>query len=432
MVSDSWHLEAIITSSREGVGDSARRWVQRRALAVTVKLAPRMTRARRLLLGIGAGLCAGGAYVANTDVYQGPIGRFIRSLDAERAHRLAIDLARWRVAAPYLHRFAPLDDPLLRTTVWGLRFSNPIGLAAGFDKDAEAMYGLFAIGFGFVEVGSVTPEPQPGNEKPRVFRLSEDHAIINRYGFNSCGVEKVRERLSAYDSGGRNSDFVGILGVNIGRNKNTSDENAVSDYLLGLSQLGDLAEYVVINVSSPNTPGLRALQGKQQLRHLLQALIEERNQLMYRPPILLKIAPDLEWQDKVDIAEVATELQVDGLIVSNTTIRRDGLKSEHAKEPGGLSGKPLEALSTGLVSDMYSLTKGKIPIVGVGGVCDGQTAYAKIRAGASLVQVYTALVYDGPWLVPRIKQELAELLRKDGYSSIQEAVGADHRRSSAT
>lgn len=310
--------------------------------------------------------------------------------------------------------------------MWGIPFPNPVGLAAGFDKHAEAMRGLFAVGFGFVEVGSVTPRPQPGNDSPRVFRLVEDAAVINRYGFNSHGADIVAPRLYRYDNGGADTNRMGVLGINLGKNKDTPDERAVDDYVKGLKKMGDMAEYVVVNVSSPNTPGLRTLQGGQHLRSLLDPVLCVRDELMYRPPILLKIAPDLTDNELEEIARVAVELKLDGLVVCNTTVKREDLKSEWRDEKGGLSGRPLKKLSTEIVRKMYRLTGGAIPIVGVGGIENGQDAYDKIRAGASLVQLYTAMTFQGPWVVTRIKDQLDQLLERDGYKNVGDAVGADH------
>lgn len=383
---------------------------------------------RTLLAGLAATTAAAYTYAATTDIYAGPIGRRIQSLDPERAHELAISLARYNLAAPPRLPFTSRkpDPPILSSTVWGMRFANPIGLAAGFDKHAEAMPGLFAIGFGFVEVGSVTPEPQDGNARPRVFRLVEDAAVINRYGFNSHGSSVVRDRLYKYDMGGKQQHRMGVLGVNLGKNKETTEERAADDYVKGVRELGEFAEYIVVNVSSPNTPGLRQLQGRERLRMLLRPVLAARDGLVYRPPVLVKIAPDLTEAELVDVANVAMELHVDGLIVCNTTVRRDGLQSVLQGEKGGLSGRPLRKRSTEVVGKVYRLTKGTVPIVGVGGVESGRDAYDKIRAGASLVQLYTALAYQGPWLIPRIKRELATLLEEDGFGSVAEAVGADH------
>ncbi|NWX90462.1 PYRD dehydrogenase, partial [Nothoprocta pentlandii] len=338
------------------------------------------------------------------------------------------------------------------THVFGRHFRNPVGLAAGFDKHGEAVDGLYRMGFGFVEVGTVTPQPQEGNPKPRVFRLPEDEAIINRYGFNSHGHAAVQRRLCARLPVQHCLSEAGMpLGINLGKNRSSVD--AAADYVAGVRALGPLADYLVVNVSSPNTPGLRDLQGQAELRSLLSKVgaaagppllhagralarclslqvLAERDALPCerKPAVLVKIAPDLSAQDKRDIASVVCELGVDGLIVSNTTVSRPhGLRSQRRTEPGGLSGAPLRELSTQTVRDMYALTQGRVPIVGVGGVSSGRDALEKIRAGASLVQMYTALVYRGPPAVRAVKQELQELLREQGFDSVSAAVGADHR-----
>ena len=342
----------------------------------------------------------------------------LRLLDPETAHRLTI---RALALGPGLQT-RRADPPPLGQDLWGLHFPNPVGIAAGFDKDAEAVGPLFGLGLGFVEIGSVTPKPQPGNPRPRVFRLPEDGAVINRYGFNSQGLEAAERRLAAW----RGRLLPGPLGVNLGKNKESED--AAADYRLGAERLGPYADYLVINVSSPNTPGLRALQGKDSLSALIEAVMGALEKQEKRPPLLLKIAPDLTQADKEDIAAVALESGLSGLIVSNTTVERpDSLTGRHRAETGGLSGKPLFGPSTALLSELYGLTEGKLPLVGVGGIASAEDAYAKIRAGASLVQLYTALVYQGPGLIRRIKAGLLEALRRDGFSSIDEAIGADHR-----
>lgn len=311
------------------------------------------------------------------------------------------------------------EAPALRQSLWGLEFANPVGLAPGFDKNAEAIKGLINQGFGFLELGTVTPQPQAGNPTPRMFRLLRDEAVINRLGFNNKGLEVYCRNLRA-------APRTLPLGANIGKNKDT--EHAVDDYLTCLEAVAPLADYVTINISSPNTAGLRDLQGKYVLEKLLTALIAKRDSLPRRVPLLLKIAPDLLPQDKEDIAEVALEKGIDGLIISNTTIARPlTLQSRWRSEKGGLSGKPLFAPSTQVLAELYSLTQGKIPLIGVGGIGSGAEAYAKIRAGASLVQLYSALVYQGFGLVTRINRELAELLARDGFGSISEAVGTDTR-----
>ncbi|XP_076585885.1 dihydroorotate dehydrogenase (quinone), mitochondrial isoform X1 [Chaetodon auriga] len=348
-----------------------------------------------------------------------------RIVGAETAHVLAVKMIGLGLVP--LNRYK--DPASLEVNVLGLKFKNPIGIAAGFDKHGEAVDGLYKVGFGFVEVGTITPRPQEGNPKPRVFRLTADQAIINRYGFNSCGLADAQQRLKARGDAQQKQSKAGLpLGINLGKNKLSQDAGA--DYLEGVRVLGPLADYLVVNVSSPNTPGLRNLQGKAELHQLLQTVLKERDALQggSRPPVLVKIAPDLTAQDKQDIADVVTELRVDGLMVSNTTVSRpETLQDPHKSEVGGLSGQPLKDLSTNTVREMYNLTKGKVPIIGIGGVASGQDALDKIRAGASLVQLYTALTYQGPPVVTKIKRELEELLKEQGFSSVSEAVGADHR-----
>jgi len=342
--------------------------------------------------------------------------RLLRLLPAETAHRLTI---RSLAIAPvgWVGR-GQREDHILATRVFGLDFPNPIGVAAGFDKNAEAFAHMPEIGCGFAEIGSVTPRPQTGNPRPRLFRLTADQAIVNRLGFNNDGLEAVAARL-------RRTKRRGILGANLGKNKDSAD--AAADYVAGVKALAPLADYLVVNVSSPNTPGLRALQGREPLAELLAAVRDARGGI--RPPLLLKIAPDLTEADKSDIAEVALAGGVDGLIVSNTTIARPpGLASPLARETGGLSGRPLFAPSTAVLADMYRLTGGRLPLIGVGGIAGAADAYAKIRAGASLLQLYTGLVYHGPGLVERIKRGLAERLRADGFARLADAVGADHEK----
>ncbi|XP_049525910.1 dihydroorotate dehydrogenase (quinone), mitochondrial isoform X3 [Dermacentor silvarum] len=359
-------------------------------------------------------------------------------LDPERAHLLGVQVARLQLLRPQREP----DPDVLHTELLGLQLSNPIGLAAGFDKHAEGVPGAHDWGFGFVEVGSVTPLPQPGNPRPRVFRLTEDLAVVNRYGFNSVGHDQVWSSLHSSRAAWR-----GPVGINLGRNKESSD--AAADYVAGVHRFADLADYLVVNVSSPNTPGLRTLQGRHHLENLLLKMgptarahcvrppqvLEARDSLPRRLPVLVKIAPDLSDEEKADIAAVVINTkcvcpsQVDGLVVCNTTVSRpSSLRSEHRVQPGGLSGRPLGDLSTQTIADLYRLTKGSIPIVGVGGVFSGEDAYAKIRAGASAVQLYSALIYNGPPVVRTVKAQLAELLRKDGYVRIQDAVGADHKK----
>ena len=345
--------------------------------------------------------------------YAGPL---IRCLDAERAHNLAIRLLKTGLVPSQPKE----NDSCLQINVLGKVFPNPVGLAAGFDKDAEVSDAMLGQGFGFVEVGTLTPRPQPGNPKPRLFRLVEDKAVINRMGFNNQGHEPARKRLSERRR-------VGIVGVNLGKNKDSADSAA--DYEAGVTALGPYADYLVINISSPNTPGLRALQGKEPLMDLLRRTQQARRALNNPPPLLLKIAPDLTKEDLADIAEAAMEEKLDGLIVTNTTIARPkDLRSICREETGGLSGRPLFEPSNAVLGEMYRLTEGRILLIGSGGVASGRDAYMKIRQGASLVQVYTALIYQGTGLVTRIKRELAQLLRQDGFSSLSEAVGVNHRK----
>ncbi|XP_063990087.1 dihydroorotate dehydrogenase (quinone), mitochondrial [Diachasmimorpha longicaudata] len=360
-------------------------------------------------------------YQGNEKFYDEVVMPLVRLVDPEVAHNLAVTAAKYGLTPSQKFQ----DPPGLKTTLWGLNFHNPVGMAAGFDKQGEAVQGLTRMGFGFVEIGSVTPDPQPGNPKPRVFRLPEDKAVINRYGFNSDGHEVVYQRLKALRD---DSSFTGIIGVNLGKNK-TSDDS-INDYSSGIRKFSDVADYLVINVSSPNTQGLRDLQSKKNLEELLCRINEVRSSMDRKPPLLLKLAPDLtdsECQDIVEVIQKNTS-RVDGLILSNTTVSREHLKGESRGETGGLSGAPLTDKSTLLIADMYKRTKGKIPIVGVGGIFDGNDAYDKIKAGASLVQIYTSYAYHGPPIVQKIKRELDDLIARDGHSSIADAVGGGNKR----
>ena len=334
----------------------------------------------------------------------------LRLMPAETAHRATIALTR--AAGPLLPSPAP-DDPSLKVTAFGLSFPNPVGLAAGFDKDADIPDAMAKLGFGFVECGTVTPKPQKGNPQPRLFRLPQDEAVINRMGFNNHGMAAAEENLKARRG-------KGIVGINIGANKDSADR--IADYVQAFQRLSPLADYVTVNVSSPNTPGLRGLQNKEELSRLLGALTTARKNKM---PLLLKIAPDLDEAALDDIAAVVRDSGIDGLIVSNTTIARPALKSAHAVEAGGLSGAPLFQPSTEILRRMRRRLGNAVVLVGVGGISSGADAYEKIRAGATLVQLYTALVYQGPGLVTRIKQELAARLKRDGFSHIAQAVGKD-------
>jgi len=355
------------------------------------------------------------AFRRRPDIFSSIALPLLRLLPAETAHGVTLSLLKAGLAPGQ----RPIRNAMLASRHWGLDFPNPVGLAAGFDKNGEVSDAMLGQGFGFVEIGSVTPRPQPGNPKPRLFRLSDDKAVINRMGFNNLGLDAAAGNL-------RRRVARGIVGANLGKNKDTED--AAADYVLGVAALGPLADYLVINVSSPNTPGLRALQGRAPLEALIGRVREAGAKLPAPKPLLLKIAPDLTPDDRRDIAEVALETKLDGLIISNTTIERPAsLKAAQAGQTGGLSGAPLFAPSTALLSEMYQLTKGRLLLVGVGGIGSGKQAYAKIRAGASLLQLYSALVYQGPALVNEINLDLIRLLQKDGFAHIGDAVGADHR-----
>ena len=341
------------------------------------------------------------------------------SLSAETAHSLAISALALRLVPPQ----KPVADARLANHVFGLDFANPVGLAAGFDKNAAALPALQQQGFGFVECGTVTPLPQPGNPKPRMFRLEADYGVINRLGFNNDGLEGFVKNLA-------HAPRHIPIGANIGKNKDQQD--AVADYRTGLQKVYAHSDYVTINISSPNTAGLRDLQEKHRLAAVLDAMVETRAALQTeqckRVPLLLKIAPDLTAEDTADIAALLLEKGLDGCIISNTTIARpDTLKSANRKESGGLSGQPLRQMALEKLREVYRLTEGKIPLVGVGGIATGRDAYARIRAGASLVQLYSALAYEGFGIVTRINRELAALLEKDGFASIKDAIGAETR-----
>ena len=336
----------------------------------------------------------------------------LRKLDPEAAHRLAI---RGLALVP-LPQARP-EDPVLRTHLAGLDLPNPVGLAAGLDKNAEAMAGLSRLGFGFIECGSVTPRPQPGNPRPRLFRLEEDRAVINRMGFNNDGLEAFARRLEARPPGV-------VVGGNLGANKDTEDKAA--DYVAGLMRLEGKASYFTVNISSPNTPGLRALQGRAQLDDLLGRIDAARppRGSSGRVPVFLKIAPDLIADEIGMIVEASLAHGLDALIVSNTTLERPAdLQSPHAGEAGGLSGAPVRPFAEKALRAAAEAAQGRLPLIAVGGIETGADAYARIRMGAAAVQIYSALVYEGPGLVGRIKQDLAARLRADGFSSVSEAIG---------
>jgi dihydroorotate dehydrogenase len=337
----------------------------------------------------------------------------LRRLPPETAHALALRLAA------LVPRLPGAPRPRLRTRLAGLELPHPLGLAAGFDKDALAFAGLLRLGFASVEVGTVTPRPQPGNPPPRLFRLLEDRVLINRMGFNNAGLEAVAARLARRDR------RRGVVGVNIGVNRDSADP--IADYREGVQRLGPLADYLVVNVSSPNTPGLRDWQRPERLAPLLAALVAARDGAAgARPPLLLKLAPDLDLAQAAAIVEVALDCRIEGLVVANTTTARpDGLRSPHRHEAGGLSGAPLFEPSTRLLRQIAARVRGRLALVGVGGIDSAECAYAKIRAGASAVQLYTGLVYEGPGLVRRILDGLERLLDRDRLERLADAVGRD-------
>jgi dihydroorotate dehydrogenase len=354
------------------------------------------------------------------DLY--PIARtLLWQLPPEISHKVALWTLRVGLGRLITTAAARKSDaPALEQRLWGLHFPNPIGVAAGFDKDAFAPNAILNLGFGSVEIGTVTPHPQVGNQGPRLFRLDNDSAIINSMGFPSAGIDVVAKRLA------RRHKRRGILGVNLGKNRDTED--AVVDYAEGIRRMAPLADYLVVNVSSPNTPGLRDLQRREPLEALLRRLLMTRDETGVRPPLLVKIAPDLTTEERADIAAVAISTGIDGIVVANTTVARPvGLTSMNARERGGLSGRPLFDSSTELLSQMYQLTGGRIPLVGVGGVSSAEDAYAKIRSGASLVQLHTALIFTGMNLIAHLKNGLARLLQADGFTNISEAVGANYK-----
>jgi dihydroorotate dehydrogenase len=329
------------------------------------------------------------------------------ALDAETAHRLTVKALR------LMPPRRPPDFPSsLRSRVAGIDFPTPVGLAAGFDKDAEVPEQMLFLGFGFVEVGTLTPRPQEGNPKPRLFRLRKDRAVINRLGFNNGGQPAAYGRLQL------DMRLPGIIGVNVGANKDSEDR--IADYASGVRAMAQVADYLTINISSPNTPGLRGLQEKGALEELLAAVREVRS----KKPIFLKVAPDLMDGDPERIVRAAIDHGIDAIIVSNTTVSRPPLRSNHANEAGGLSGAPLKPLALGALRRFHSASGGEMPLIGVGGIASAEDAWERIRAGASLIQLYTAMVYEGPGVAARIARGLAHLLRREGFANIAEAVGS--------
>jgi dihydroorotate dehydrogenase len=335
----------------------------------------------------------------------------LHAMEPERAHELTL-AGLEHMPMP---RATP-DDRRLAVNIFGLHFSNPVGVAPGFDKDARVPAALHKLGFGFAEVGTLTPKAQEGNPRPRIFRLEEHEAVINRLGFNNGGHLRAHARLAARKT-------PGIIGVNIGANKESDDK--IADYVTGIAVFTDVADYLTINISSPNTPHLRKLQTRGKLDELLARCLEARERAAERPPVLVKIAPDLSLEDLDDITSVALARGADGLIVSNTTLARPGIESTRAQTIGGLSGKPLFALSTYMLAQTYQRVEGKIPLIGVGGIHSGETALAKIRAGATLVQLYTALIYQGPQLVTSIKEFLVDYLDRQSLPDLLSEIGKD-------
>lgn len=340
--------------------------------------------------------------------------RALHLLDPETAHGVALKALNMGLAG----RSGPVTSRRLRTSLAGLDLPNPIGVAAGFDKNALAVDAVLQTGFGFCEIGAVTPRPQPGNPKPRLFRLSADQAAINRFGFNNQGMEQIRKNLSKHR---RN----GIVGVNLGANKDTPDK--AEDFIAVLRAFYGLVDFATINVSSPNTESLRDLQGRTALEDLLNRVLEARSALPRQVPVFLKIAPDLTDIDLTDISEICLAHGVDAIIATNTTTSREGLTSPAAQEAGGLSGAPLFEKSTAILAALYTKTRGRIPLIGAGGIASAEDAYAKIRAGASLVQLYTAMVYHGVGLGAEIAKGLDRLMARDGFENVADVIGIDSK-----
>ena len=342
--------------------------------------------------------------------------KILKFFPPELAHSITINALK-----QFKYNLNSVDDPILYQHLIGLDFPNPLGLAAGFDKNAEVVKSMFSLGFGFVEVGTITPLPQKGNQKPRIFRLDQDKAIINSLGFNNKGSKTVKKNISKLK---KNFNQNRIIGVNLGKNKNTT--NAIDDYLLGMEELGNLASYITINISSPNTSGLRDLQLRGNIENLIKKIMMKRDDFegINKKPVLIKISPDLNDDQLRDIALISLANNIDGLILTNTTINRsENLLSKNKIHKGGLSGKPLFKSSNNILKKMYNLTNGQITLIGVGGISNGSDCYEKIKSGASLIQLYTALVYSGPSLISKIKNELSDLIKTDGYKNISEVVG---------
>ena len=340
---------------------------------------------------------------------------FVFNLDPETAHNLSIKSLKFNVLPSSL--FSVPNEEILNTKIFGKEINNPIGLAAGFDKSAEVYNEVFRLGFGFAEIGTVTPEQQYGNEKPRVFRLTKDQALINRLGFNNDGSEVVRRRIE-------NNTPNSLLGINIGPNKNTVD--MLDDFLKCAKIFFPLGDYITINISSPNTPGLRSFHKEDILKKLLSQINEIREKSNFNKFFLLKISPDIDESNIESLVKIILDYKIDGVILTNTTDKnRDSLLDDKKKEKGGLSGRPIRDLSTNYVKRFYKKLNGKIPIIGVGGVDSGKSAFEKIAAGATAVQLYTGLVYKGPTIVKEIKKELIEILMSKGFKNVNDAIGTD-------
>jgi dihydroorotate dehydrogenase len=353
-------------------------------------------------------------------IYRAVIRPLLFGVDPEVSHDVALTLLR--AAGPVLSRLpGPARDPVLETTVRGIRFPSPVGLAGGFDKAARAMGAWPALGFGFVEVGTVTALPQPGNPRPRLFRLPDDEALINRLGFNSPGADAVAARLAAL----RRGRYPIPLAVNIGRSRAVDNEAASEDYAASLDRLHAFADFLVINLSSPNTPGLRSLQMREAAVPLLDRLAA-RNRALGEKPLFVKVAPDLTDGELEQIVS-ALDGRAHGLVAANTTVRRDGLRSAARDEAGGVSGRPLRDLATHVIRILWRLTRGRVPIIGVGGIFTAEDAYEKIKAGAALVELYTGFVYGGPGVPRRIAGRLRTLLARDGFRTLSQAVGVEAR-----
>ena len=342
--------------------------------------------------------------------------KILKFLPPELAHSFSIQ------ALKYLNlKYDNINDPILSQHILGLDFPNPIGLAAGFDKNAEVISSMFSLGFGFTEVGTITPLPQNGNPKPRVFRLEEDKGIINSLGFNNKGILKAKKNLIKFKS---SSNKNRIVGVNLGINKNSTD--SINDYLFGIESFCNLANYITINISSPNTVGLRDLQLRGKIENLIKQVVIKREKIdsLTKIPIFIKISPDLNDDQLRDIALISLANNIDGLIITNTTINRpNNLLSKNKNFKGGLSGKPLFQASNKILKKMYNLTNGQIILIGVGGISSGSDCYEKIKSGASLIQLYSALTFSGPSLISKIKKELVDLIKTDGYKNISDLIG---------